>query len=101
MPNYVTPIMITLGIILGCLFLVLVMQVLNHVRIRQNEQTLLRNQEIMLNIIPQPVALEDLMMRDLHEGLPTEKDLDNLTLATDEEMLAMLEEMNTRRENEK
>jgi hypothetical protein len=44
MPDYVTPMMITQAIVLGCLFLGLIMQVLIHAAISKVERVLLTNQ---------------------------------------------------------
>jgi|SRR6056297_1802681 len=67
----VTPIMLTLAILWGCVLLGLILQVLNHVQIRKLEQKILEQQnQLIKHIIPQNfTTLEDMISQDLQRQI--------------------------------
>lgn len=87
----VTPIMLTLAIILGCVLLGLILQVLNHVQIRNLENRILSKQDKIQKSIPQPMSLEDMIQRDLQEQMTYDPIMD---LPTQKEMEDMVDQMN-------
>lgn len=87
----VTPIMLTLAIIMGCVLLGLILQVLNHVQIQKLENRILSKQNEIQKSIPQPMSLEDMIQRDLQDQMTYDPIMD---LPTQKEMEDIVDQMN-------
>jgi len=89
MPDFLTPMMMTQAIILGCLFLGLIMQVIHAQAIAKTERAI--NQKLNQLLEEQPEyhgpKLEDLIRKDFLEHMNL--DLEPFTTVTDEELEEM------------
>ena len=90
MPDFLTPMMMTQAIVLGCLFLGLIMQVIHAQAIAKTERSM--NQKLDQLLEQQPEyhgpKLEDLIQKDFKEQMGVNSEL--FTPATDEELTDIL-----------